>query len=114
LLKGILVGIVIAVPARSASCASAARSSMVGSPGSSRGWGRQRGCGVQTHHRRVRLTVVSDLLLDYQDWLRLGGASLLYIGISTFTADPLRGTQSQRDHEASSPIMPRPLPDHRN
>ncbi len=37
------------------------------------------------------LTFVSDLLLGYQDWLRLGGAGfLLYIGISAFTADPLR------------------------
>src|SRR6266446_7399130 len=41
---------------------------------------------------------MADLLFEYQDWLRLGGAGfLLYIGISAFTADPMRGTQSQRD-----------------
>src|ERR1700682_3203195 len=46
------------------------------------------------------LTVISDLLLDYRDWLRVGGgAFLLYIGITAFIADPLAGTQAQRDPE---------------
>src|SRR6266571_2170774 len=46
------------------------------------------------------LTVISDLLLDYRDWLRVGGgAFLLYIGVAAFVADPLAGTQSQRDPE---------------
>src|SRR5437879_1694698 len=60
---------------------------------------RDGGCGVR-HHCRFRLTVISDLLLDYRDWLRVGGgALLLYIGITAFAADPLAGTQTQRDPE---------------
>ena len=39
-------------------------------------------------------------MLEYQEWLRIGGAGfLLYVGISAFTADPLAGRQSQRDPE---------------
>src|SRR5207237_2744495 len=46
------------------------------------------------------LTFVADLLLDYQNWLRLGGAGfLLAIGISALRADPLAGSRSQRDPE---------------
>ena len=46
------------------------------------------------------LTVVSDLLLGYQDWLRLGGAGfLLYIGLRALTAGPIEGEQSERDPE---------------
>ena len=53
------------------------------------------------------LTVVSDLLLDYQDWLRVGGAGfLLYVGIRAFTADPLAGhAVAARSRESCSPII---------
>ena len=43
---------------------------------------------------------MSDLLLGYQDWLRLGGAGfLLLVGVQAFTADPLTHSRSQRDPE---------------
>ena len=36
------------------------------------------------------LTFVSDLLLDYQEWLRIGGAAfLLLVGSRAFMAEPL-------------------------
>src|SRR3954462_15505272 len=46
------------------------------------------------------LSVISDLLLDYQEWLRIGGAGfLLFLGVTDLTDDPLEGTQHQRDPE---------------
>ena len=46
------------------------------------------------------LTVISDMLLGYQDWLRLGGAGfLLYIGAKALRSDPLRGAHANRDRE---------------
>ena len=47
------------------------------------------------------LTFVSDLLLDYQEWLRIGGAGFLLLcrDHGALRADPLAGTQSQRDPE---------------
>ncbi len=101
LLKGVLVGVIIAVPAGPVGVLCIRRTlfhgrlagfmSGLGASSADAVFGIIAGCG---------LTVVSDLLLGYQDWLRLGGAGfLLYIGISAFIADPLRGTQTQRDPE---------------
>ena len=43
---------------------------------------------------------MSDLLLDYQEWLRIGGAGfLLWSGSGHLRAEPLAGTQSERDPE---------------
>ena len=101
LLKGMLVGIVIAVPAGPVGVLCIRRTIFHGRlAGFISGLGAASADAVFGIIAGFGLTVVSDLLLDYQDWLRLGGAGfLLYIGISAFTADPLRGTQSQRDPE---------------
>lgn len=101
LLKGALVGIIIAIPAGPVGVLCIRRTIFHG-----RGAGFVSGLGAATADAvfgiiaAFGLTVVSDLLLDYRDWLRIGGgALLLYIGITAFTADPLAGTQTQRDPE---------------
>jgi threonine/homoserine/homoserine lactone efflux protein len=101
LLKGILVGIVIAVPAGPVGVLCIRRTIFHGRlAGFMSGLGASTADAVFGIIAGFGLTVVADLLLGYQDWLRLGGAGFLfYIGISAFTADPLRGTQSQRDPE---------------
>jgi threonine/homoserine/homoserine lactone efflux protein len=46
------------------------------------------------------LTFVSDLLLDYQEWLRLGCAGfLLLVGARALAAKPLARSHAQRDPE---------------
>lgn len=101
LLKGVLVGIVIAVPAGPVGVLCIRRTIFHGRlAGLASGLGASTADAVFGMIAGFGLTVVSDLLLGYQDWLRLVGAGfLIYIGISAFTADPLRGTQSQRDPE---------------
>jgi threonine/homoserine/homoserine lactone efflux protein len=99
LLKGMLVGIIIALPAGPVGVLCIRRTILHG-----RAAGLMSGIGAATADAvfgiiaAFGLTVVSDLLIEWKDWLRLGGAVfLLYIGISEFFADPLAGTQSQRD-----------------
>src|SRR4029077_8476508 len=101
LLKGMLVGILIAVPAGPVGVLCIRRTIFHGRlAGFISGVGAASADAVFGIIAGFGLTVVSDLLLDYQHWLRLGGAGfLLYIGVSAFTADPLRGTQTQRDPE---------------
>src|SRR5205823_3963372 len=100
-LKGIAVGIVIAVPVGPVGVMCIRRTVFEGKlAGFVSGLGAATADAVFGIIAGFGLTVVSDWLLGYQDWLRLGGAGfLLYIGISAFGADPLRGTQSQRDPE---------------
>ena len=101
LLKGLAVGIIIALPVGPVGVLCIRRTifhgrlagfvSGLGAASADAGFGIIAAFG---------LTFVSNLLLDHQAWLRLGGAGfLLYIGISAFTADPLAGTQLQRDPE---------------
>src|SRR5882724_6593200 len=99
LLKGMLVGIVIALPAGPVGVLCVRRTILHGRlAGFISGLGAATADGVFGIIAGFGLTFISDLLLGFQDWLRLGGAAfLLYIGISEFTADPLAGTQSQRD-----------------
>lgn len=101
LLKGVLVGIVIAVPAGPVGVLCIRRTIFHGRlAGFMSGLGAACADAVFGIIAGFGLTVISDLLLDYQNWLRLGGAGfLLYIGVSAFTADPLAGTQTQRDPE---------------
>src|SRR5436190_15290369 len=101
LLKGVLVGIIIAIPAGPVGVLCIRRTIFHGRlAGFVSGLGASTADAVFGIIAGFGLTVISDLLLGYQTWLRLGGAGfLLYIGISAFAADPLRGTQSQRDPE---------------
>ena len=99
LLKGMLVGIVIALPAGPVGVLCVRRTIFHGRlAGFISGLGAASADAVFGIIAAFGLTFVSDLLFRYQNWLRLGGALfLLYIGIRAFAADPLRGTQSQRD-----------------
>src|SRR5437588_8951531 len=99
LLKGILVGIIIAVPAGPVGVLCIRRTIFHGRlAGFLSGLGAASADAVFGIIAGFGLTVISDILLDYQNWLRVGGAAfLLYIGISAFTADPLAGTQAQRE-----------------
>ena len=101
LLKGMLVGIVIAVPAGPVGVLCIRRTIFHGRlAGFLSGLGAATADAVFGIIAAFGLTVISDVLLDYRDWLRVGGgAFLLYIGITAFTADPLAGTQTQRDPE---------------
>jgi threonine/homoserine/homoserine lactone efflux protein len=101
LLKGVLVGIIIAVPAGPVGVLCIRRTIFHGRlAGFLSGLGAATADAVFGIIAGFGLTVVSDLLLDYQGWLRLAGAGfLLYIGVSALRADPLAGTRSQRDPE---------------
>src|SRR5436305_11125369 len=101
LLKGMLVGIVIALPTGPVGVLCIRRTIFHGRlAGFISGLGASTADAVFGIIAGFGLTVVSDWLLGYQGWLRLGGAGfLLYIGVSAFAADPLRGTQSQHDPE---------------
>ena len=99
LLKGMLVGIVIALPAGPVGVLCIRRTIFHGRlAGFISGLGAATADAVFGIIAAFGLTFIADLLFEYQDWLRLGGACfLLYIGISAFIADPLKGTRSQRD-----------------
>jgi len=99
LLKGMLVGVIIALPAGPVGVLCIRRTILHGRlAGFVSGLGAASADAVFGIIAAFGLTFVSDLLLEYQNWLRLGGAGfLLYIGISAFTADPLGGARSQRD-----------------
>jgi threonine/homoserine/homoserine lactone efflux protein len=101
LLKGVLVGIIIAVPAGPVGVLCIRRTIFHGRlSGFASGLGASTADAVFGIIAGFGLTVVSDLLLGYQDWLRLGGAGfLLYIGLSGLTADPLGGAQSEQGPE---------------
>ena len=101
LLKGILVGMIIAIPVGPVGVLCIRRTILHG-----RLAGFVSGTGAATADAMFGiiagfgLTVVSDWMFDYQNWLRIAGAAfLLFIGISAFFHDPLTGTQSQRDPE---------------
>jgi len=101
LLKGMLVGVVIALPAGPVGVLCIRRTIFHGRlAGFISGLGAASADAMFGIIAAFGLTFISELLLDYQGWLRLVGAGfLLYIGISAFTADPLQGTRSQRDPE---------------
>lgn len=101
LLKGMLVGIIIAVPVGPVGVLCVRRTILHG-----RLAGFLSGLGAATADALFGiiagfgLTFIADWLLGYQDWLRLfGGGFLLYIGVSALRGDPLAGTQGQRDPE---------------
>ena len=101
LLKGMLVGLIIAVPAGPVGVLCIRRTIFHGRlAGFMSGLGAATADAVFGIIAGFGLTVVSDWLLDYENLLRLVGAGfLLFIGLSAFGADPLAGTQTQRDPE---------------
>jgi len=101
LLKGMLVGLIIAVPAGPVGVLCIRRTIFNGRlAGFMSGLGAATADAVFGIIAGFGLTVVSDWLLDYENVLRLVGAGfLLFIGLSAFNADPLAGTQTQRDPE---------------
>jgi threonine/homoserine/homoserine lactone efflux protein len=92
LLKGIVVGIVIAVPVGPVGVLCIRRTILEG-----RIAGLLSGTGAATADAMFAviagfgLTVVSDWLFGYQDWLRVGGAAFLfYVGTRAFMQEPGR------------------------
>ncbi len=99
--QGVLVGLIIAVPAGPVGVLCVQRTIFNGRlAGFISGMGAATADAIFGIIAGFGLTFVSDWLLNYQEWLRIIGAGfLLFIGISAFTADPLAGMQSQRDPE---------------
>jgi threonine/homoserine/homoserine lactone efflux protein len=99
--KGVVVGLIIAVPAGPVGVLCIRRTIFNGRlAGFVSGIGAATADAIFGIIAGFGLTFVSDLLLDFQEWLRIGGAGfLLFVGVSAFMADPLAGTQSQRDPE---------------
>jgi threonine/homoserine/homoserine lactone efflux protein len=101
LLKGVLVGVVIAVPVGPVGILCIRRTILDG-----RLAGLFSGLGAATADSffgiiaGFGLTVVSDWLFLYQDFLRIGAAAfLLYVGISSLMADPMARRRSDDDPE---------------
>jgi threonine/homoserine/homoserine lactone efflux protein len=99
--KGVVVGLIIAVPAGPVGVLCIRRTIFNGRlAGFISGLGAATADAVFGIIAGFGLTFVSDLLLDYQEWLRIGGAGfLLLVGIRAFTADPLARSHPQRDPE---------------
>ena len=99
--KGVLVGLIIAVPAGPVGVLCVRRTIFHGRlAGFVSGMGAASADAIFGIVAGFGLTVVSDWLLDYQEWLRIVGAGfLLFVGLSAFISDPLAETPSQRDHE---------------
>jgi threonine/homoserine/homoserine lactone efflux protein len=100
LLKGIAVGIVIAVPVGPVGVLCIRRTIVSG-----RLAGFLSGMGVATADAvygviAFGLTFIANWLLGYKDWLRIAGAAfLLYAGIKVFLTLPHAGEPTQRDPE---------------
>jgi threonine/homoserine/homoserine lactone efflux protein len=90
LLKGIVVGIVIAVPVGPVGVLCIRRTLFSGRlAGFLSGLGAASGDAVFGIIAGFGLTVVSDWLLEYQLWLRIAGAAfLLYVGGAALFAEP--------------------------
>ncbi|HVC55319.1 MAG TPA: LysE family transporter [Stellaceae bacterium] len=101
LLKGVLVGIIIAVPAGPVGVLCVRRTIFHGRlAGLISGLGAATADAVFGIIAGFGLTFIANLLLGYQDWLRVGGGGfLLYVGITALGADPLASAAAQRDPE---------------
>jgi threonine/homoserine/homoserine lactone efflux protein len=91
LLKGLLVGIVIAVPVGPVGVLCIRRTILDGRlAGLFSGLGAASADSLFGIIAGFGLTVISDSLFYYQDYLRIGGAAfLLYVGITALMADPM-------------------------
>jgi threonine/homoserine/homoserine lactone efflux protein len=101
LLKGMLVGIVIAVPVGPVGILCIRRTILDGRlPGLFSGLGAASADSLFGIVAGFGLTFISDLLLDYQVWLRIGAAAfLLYVGITALMNDPMERSRSGSDPE---------------
>jgi len=101
-LKGVLVGIVIAVPVGPVGVMCVRRTILDGKlAGFVSGLGAATADAVFGIIAGFGLTAVSDLLIDYQHWLRVaGGCYLLYIGGRAFAAEPPAELESESDAES--------------
>src|SRR5216684_8487760 len=99
LLKGIVVGIIIAVPVGPVGVLCVRRTIFQGRlAGFVSGLGAATADAIFGFIAAFGLTFVSDWLIGYQQWLRLiGGCYLLYIGGSAFLAKPPIRSDSERD-----------------
>ena len=99
--KGVVVGLIIAVPAGPVGVLCIRRTIFNGRfAGFISGIGAATADAIFGIIAGFGLTFVSDLLLDYQQWLRIGGAGfLLLVGIRAFTAEPLAQAKPERDPE---------------
>src|SRR3954470_21876310 len=99
--KGVLVGLIIAVPVGPVGVLCIRRTIFNGRfAGFISGIGAATADAIFGIIAGFGLTFVSDLLLDYQQWLRIGGAGfLLLVGIRAFTAEPLAQAKPERDPE---------------
>jgi threonine/homoserine/homoserine lactone efflux protein len=100
-LKGIVVGVVIAVPVGPVGVMCVRRTILEGKlAGFMSGLGAATADAVFGVIAGFGLTAVSDWLIDYQQWLRVvGGCYLLYIGGSAVAAEPPRELESESDPE---------------
>lgn len=101
LLKGIVVGVVIAVPVGPVGVMCVRRTIFAG-----KGAGFVSGLGAATADAlfgciaAFGLTFVSDWLIGYHQWLRIaGGCYLLYVGVSALRAAPEAKRPSEPDAE---------------
>jgi threonine/homoserine/homoserine lactone efflux protein len=102
LLKGIVIGIIIAVPVGPVGIMCVRRTIFEGKfAGFISGLGAATADAVFGVIAAFGLTFISDLLIGYHQWLRIaGGCYLLYIGGSAFLARPEVKAGSDRDAES--------------
>jgi threonine/homoserine/homoserine lactone efflux protein len=100
-LKGLLVGIVIAVPVGPVGILCIRRTILDGRlAGLFSGLGAATADSVFGIIAGFGLTVISDSLFYYQDFLRIGAAAfLLYVGIASLLSDPVARARSGNDPE---------------
>lgn len=101
LAKGVAIGMIIAVPVGPVGVLCVRRTIFNGRlSGFVSGLGAATADAIFGIIAGYGLTVISDTLLGYQDWLRLGGAAfLLYIGAKALRNDPMLAARAQRDRE---------------
>ncbi len=101
LLKGIVVGIVIAVPVGPVGVLCVRRTIFQGKlAGFVSGLGAATADAIFGLIAAFGLTFVSDWLIGYQQWLRIaGGCYLLYVGGSALLTKPEAKSNSERDAE---------------
>jgi len=101
-LKGIVVGVIIAVPVGPVGLMCVRRTIFDGKlAGFASGLGAATADAAFGVIAGFGLTIVSDWLIDYQQWLRgVGGCYLLYIGGFAFAAAPPRELESESDPES--------------